>query len=165
MVSVTLAFLVSWKLALLGVAIGGTILLILGPFVKLSKKAGRRQQSSTQGFVTLLSDILIGIKPLKAMARQEHFLPLFARETRSLRRALRRQAIGENMVNEMREPIFMIFAVIGALCRAGALHGADVGIDRDGDAALPHGRLARPRAAPAAARDRARGLAPRRRTA
>ncbi len=112
-VSLTLAFLVSWRMALLGILIGGTILLLLGPFVKLSRKAGRRQQSSTQGFVTLLSDILIGIKPLKAMARQEHFLPLFARETRSLRLALRRQAIGENMVNEMREPIFMVFAVAG----------------------------------------------------
>ena len=112
-ISLTLAFLVSWRMALLGIAIGGTIILILGPFVKLSKKAGRRQQRSTQGFVTLLSDILIGIKPLKAMARQEHFLPLFARETSSLRRALRRQSIAENMVNEMREPIFMIFAVLG----------------------------------------------------
>lgn len=112
-VSVTLAFLVSWRMALLGLLIGGVILLILGPFVKISKKAGRRQQSSTQGFVTLLSDILIGIKPLKAMARQEHFLPLFARETRSLRQALRRQSIGENMVSEMREPIFMVFAVVG----------------------------------------------------
>ena len=87
--------------------------MILGPFVRISKKAGRRQQRSTQGFVTLLSDILIGIKPLKAMARQEHFLPLLARETGALRRALRRQAIGENMVNEMREPIFMVFAVVG----------------------------------------------------
>jgi ATP-binding cassette subfamily C protein len=112
-VSVTLAFLVSWKLALLGIALGGTILMILGPFVKISKKAGRRQQSSTQGFVSLLTDMLIGIKPLKAMARQEHFLPLFRRETAALRRALRRQAIGENMVSEMREPIFMLFAVTG----------------------------------------------------
>ena len=112
-VSLTLAFLVSWRMALLAIAIGGTIILILGPFVKLSKKAGRRQQRSTQGFVTLLSDILIGIKPLKAMSRQEHFLPLFTRETASLRRALRRQAIGDNMVSEMREPIFMTFAVVG----------------------------------------------------
>jgi ATP-binding cassette subfamily C protein len=87
--------------------------LILGPFVRISKKAGRRQQTSTQGFVTLLSDALIGIKPLKAMARQEHFLPMLERETRALRRALRRQAIGENMINEMREPIFMAFAVVG----------------------------------------------------
>jgi hypothetical protein len=36
-VSLTLAFLVSWKMALLGIAIGGTIILILGPFVKISK--------------------------------------------------------------------------------------------------------------------------------
>jgi ATP-binding cassette subfamily C protein len=112
-VSVTLAFLVSWRLALLGLGIGGTILLLLGPFVRMAKKAGRRQQTSTQGFVTLLSDTLIGIKPLKAMSRQEHFLPLLGRETRSLRKALRRQAISENMINEMREPIFMVFAVLG----------------------------------------------------
>jgi len=112
-VSVTLAFLVSWKLALLGLAIGGVILLILGPFVRISKKAGRRQQTSTQSFVTLLSDALIGIKPLKAMSRQEHFLPMLERETRALRRSLRRQAIGENMISEMREPIFMAFAVVG----------------------------------------------------
>ena len=112
-VSVILAFLVSWRLALLGLALGGVILLILGPFVRISRKAGRRQQSSTQGFVTLLSDALIGIKPLKAMSRQEHFLPMLERETRTLRRALRRQAIGENMINEMREPIFMAFAVAG----------------------------------------------------
>ena len=112
-VSVTLAFLVSWRLALLGLGIGGAILLILGPFVRMAKKAGRRQQTSTQGFVTLLSDTLIGIKPLKAMSRQEHVLPLLGRETRSLRRALRRQAISENMINELREPIFMVFGVIG----------------------------------------------------
>jgi ATP-binding cassette subfamily C protein len=112
-VSVTLAFLVSWRLALLGLGIGGAILLLLGPFVRMAKKAGRRQQTSTQGFVTLLSDTLIGIKPLKAMSRQEHFLPLLGRETRSLRKALRRQAISENMINEMREPIFMVFAVLG----------------------------------------------------
>jgi ATP-binding cassette subfamily C protein len=79
----------------------------------MAKKAGRRQQTSTQGFVTLLSDTLIGIKPLKAMSRQEHVLPLLGRETRSLRRALRRQAISENMINELREPIFMVFGVIG----------------------------------------------------
>ena len=113
LVSVTLAFLVSWRLALLGLLVGGVILLILGPFVRMAKKAGRRQQTSTQGFVILLSDTLIGIKPLKAMSRQEHVLPLLGHETRSLRRALRRQAVSENMVNEMREPIFMVFAVVG----------------------------------------------------
>jgi ATP-binding cassette, subfamily C, bacterial len=113
MVSVSLAFLVSWRLALLGLVVGSAILLILGPFVRMAKKAGRRQQTSTQGFVTLLSDTLIGIKPLKAMARQKHFLPLLGREIGSLRRALRRYAVSENMINEMREPIFMLFAVIG----------------------------------------------------
>ena len=111
--SITLAFLVSWRLAVLGLAVGGIILLILRPFVRLSKKAGRGQQRSTQGFVTLLTDTLIGIKPLKAMSRQEHFLPLFKRETRALRRALRWETTSESLMSEMREPIFMAFAVVG----------------------------------------------------
>jgi ATP-binding cassette, subfamily C, bacterial len=111
--SITLAFLVSWRLAMLGLAVGGVILLILRPFVRLSKKAGRGQQRGTQGFVTLLTDTLIGIKPLKAMSRQEHFLPLFKRETRILRRALRWETTSESLMNEMREPIFMAFAVVG----------------------------------------------------
>ena len=160
-VSVTLAFLVSWKLALLGIALGGTILMILGPFVKISKKAGRRQQSSTQGFVSLLTDMLIGIKPLKAMARQEHFLPLFGRETAPP--APGAAAPGDRREHGQRDARADLHAVRGDrdLSRPGALHGADVRIARDGDAALSHGRLPRPGPAPAAARDRARGLAPR----
>jgi ATP-binding cassette, subfamily C, bacterial len=112
-VSVGLAFLISWRMALLGIAVGTVILIILGPLVRVAKKAGRRQQISTQAFVTLLSDTLIGIKPLKAMARQAHFLRLLQQRAQSLRRALRRQAVAENLMNEMRDPIFVLFAVAG----------------------------------------------------
>ncbi len=112
-VSVSLAFLISWRLALLGLGVGIVILTILGPLVRIAKKAGRRQQTSTQAFVTLLSDTLIGIKPLKAMGRQTHFLRLLEQRAQSLRRALRRQAVAENLMNELREPIFVLFAVAG----------------------------------------------------
>jgi ATP-binding cassette subfamily C protein len=112
-VSVGLAVLISWRLALVGLGVGIVILAILGPLVRIAKKAGRRQQSSTQAFVTLLSDTLIGIKPLKAMARQDHFLRLLERRAQTLRKALRRQAVAENLMNELREPIFVLFAVVG----------------------------------------------------
>jgi ATP-binding cassette, subfamily C, bacterial len=112
-VNVGLAFLISWRLALLGIAVGAVILIILGPLVRVAKKAGRRQQSTTQAFVTLLSDTLIGIKPLKAMAREANFVRLLERRTQALRRSLRRQAVAENLMNELREPIFGLFAVAG----------------------------------------------------
>jgi ATP-binding cassette subfamily C protein len=112
-VSVGLAVLISWRLALVGIGVGVVILIILGPLVRVAKKAGRRQQSSTQDFVTLLSDTLIGIKPLKAMARQAHFLRLLEQRAQILRKALRRQAIAENLMNELREPMFALFAVAG----------------------------------------------------
>jgi ATP-binding cassette, subfamily C, bacterial len=112
-VSVVLAFLISWRLALAGIGVGIVILVILGPLVRIAKKAGRRQQSSTQAFVTLLSDTLIGIKPLKAMGRQAHFVRLLDKRAATLRRALRRQALAEDLMNELREPIFAIFAIGG----------------------------------------------------
>lgn len=112
-VSIAVAFVINWRLALLGVAVGGLIVVLLGPLVRVSKKAGRRQQRSTQELVTLLSDTLIGIKPLKAMAREAHFLRLFQNKTKGLRKALRRQAISEHLMNALREPIFAVFAVLG----------------------------------------------------
>jgi ATP-binding cassette subfamily C protein len=113
LVAVTVAVLISWRLALLGVGVGSLIVLILGPLVRVSKTAGRRQQQSTQGLVKLLSDTLVGIKPLKAMARQDHFLRLFKKTTRALRKSLRRQAISEQLMGALREPIFAVFALGG----------------------------------------------------
>ncbi len=113
-ISVGLALLVSWQLALFGAAVGAAILLILAPLVRISKREGRRQQQSTQGLVTLLSDALSGLKPLKAMAREEHFLRLFEKRTRPLRKALRRQAISQHVLNALREPLSFVF-LIGAL--------------------------------------------------
>lgn len=112
-VSIVVAFMISWRLALLGMGVGGLIVFILGPLVRIAKKAGQRQQRSTQDLVTLLSDALVGIKPLKAMVREDHFLRLFEKKTRSLRKALRRQAISEHLMTALREPIFAVFAVVG----------------------------------------------------
>jgi ATP-binding cassette subfamily C protein len=111
-VAVVLSLLVSWPLALVGLGLGSIIVLILGPLVRVAKKAGKRQQRSTKELVALLSDALVGLKPLKAMSRHEHFLALFEKKAKTLRKALRRQAISTQLLKTLREPIFVAFAAI-----------------------------------------------------
>src|SRR3546814_3441889 len=66
------AALVSWKLALAAVVLGGGIALSLHFLVRVSKKAGRRQTQRTSELVIYLSDALSNIKPLKAKIGRAH---------------------------------------------------------------------------------------------
>jgi len=111
-VYVVLAILVSWKLALAGLALGLTVALLLGTFVRKAKRAGRRQRQRTEELVTLLSDTITSIKPLKAMSRQEHFAGFLNKKIGSLRKALRRQAINKYMLKNLQEPLFVLILAI-----------------------------------------------------
>ncbi len=97
---VLVALLLSWKLAL--------IALVLSSLVRKARQAGRRQTRRTQELVIHLSDALIGIKPLKAMARQAHFANLFQQKIAELRKALRRQVLSQQIMQNMQEPLLVI---------------------------------------------------------
>ncbi len=87
------AFLVSWKLAVAGLVVGGLMAWSLNWLVQISKRAGRSQTFRTSDLVTYLSDTLSNIKPLKAMGRQAVFIAFMERKVRSLKTALRRQVV------------------------------------------------------------------------
>ena len=112
-VYVTVALLVSWKLALMGVLAGSLLVLALRPLVRTAKNAGRRQRLRTEELVMFLSDALVSIKPLKAMARHEHFGQFFEKKLRSLRKALRRQALSQQLMKNAWEPILVVFLAGG----------------------------------------------------
>ena len=58
-----------------------------------AKQAGRAQTQLTKELVSLLTDTLDNLKPLKAMGAQQEFVAFFDRRLHRLRRALRRQVI------------------------------------------------------------------------
>jgi len=107
-VYVLLTLLVSWQLGALSLAVSAAISYILRPIVRMSRKAGRRQTEHTHDLVTRLTDALIGIKPLKAMARHVRFGALFAADARSVNKALRRQVWGKQAVRSGQDE--MLFA-------------------------------------------------------
>jgi ATP-binding cassette subfamily C protein len=116
-VCVILTLLVSWQLGALSLLVSGAISFALRPVVRMSRKAGRRQTQHTHDLVTRLTDALIGIKPLKAMARHVRFGALFAADARSVNKALRRQVWGKQAVRSGQDE--MMFA-----CGCGFLYVA-----------------------------------------
>jgi ATP-binding cassette subfamily C protein len=108
-VYVTLTLLVSWQVGAIALIVGAVITYALKPLVRMSRKAGRRQTQHTHDLVTRLTDTLIGIKPLKAMARHVRFGALFAADARSVNKALRRQVWGKQAVRSSQE--VMLWAI------------------------------------------------------
>lgn len=105
------AALVSWKLALAGLAIGLAIMVSLSSLVKMSRKAGRRQTERTSDLVIFLSDAISNIKPIKAMAKAANFDNLFDRKIEKLKFALRRQVISKYALRYLQ--MMLIAMVVG----------------------------------------------------
>jgi ATP-binding cassette subfamily C protein len=109
------ALFVSWKVALIALAIGAAIAGFLSFLVLLAKRAGRRQTRHTAAFITYLSDALNNIKPLKAMARQDNFARLIDRNIVGLRRAMRRQVIAKQALKNIDEILAAIALGVGLM--------------------------------------------------
>ena len=112
-VYVAIAFAVSWKLAVAGSLIGAVILISLQIFVRIARRAGRKGILRTRELVTDLSDAVTGVKPLKAMNRQERFQALFEKRILQIRKAVRREAASRQLLKQLQEPILVIFLLTG----------------------------------------------------
>jgi ATP-binding cassette subfamily C protein len=107
-----LAFLVSWKATLLAMGGGGLILVALRGLIKKNRKAGRQQTVHTQALISQMTDILISIKPLKAMAREDSADAVLTDRTRLVNRALQKQVLSKASLTSFQEPILTLFLVL-----------------------------------------------------
>ncbi len=112
-INVLVAFAVSWQLASISMVVGGIVVLSMHSFVRMADKAGRRNIKRSRELVTRLSDAIIGIKPLKAMAREDEFGRLFSRKIEQIRSAVRWEMISKNLLNNLQEPLLMIMMAGG----------------------------------------------------
>jgi ATP-binding cassette, subfamily C, bacterial len=110
---VAVALAVSWKLALISLLVGGTIALLLHFFVRMSEKAGKRGLKRSRELVARLSDAIIGIKPLKAMSREDEFGRLFLTKIKQIRNATQREIVSKNLLSNLQEPLLMIMMAGG----------------------------------------------------
>jgi len=114
-ISVYLALSASISLpgTLLAVVGGGVFLVALRRFIQLSRSAGEKQTARTKSLTEHLVDALQGMKPIKAMAREEQFLPLLESETEDLHQAHRGRIIAAQGLKLFQEPAMALLLAIG----------------------------------------------------
>jgi ATP-binding cassette subfamily C protein len=110
----TLVLLISWRGALLAVLVGGGILFLLRKLVWKVGEAGRLQVISMRDILSRMTDVIPGLKPLKAMGREGYFLPLLEVDVLRFFEAQRSQISSSEILAKAGEPI-VVLAMAGGL--------------------------------------------------
>ena len=108
-----MAFLVSWKATLISLTAGFAILYALRRFLKRSRRAGRRQTDLRKALLSLLTDTLQSIKPLRAMARENASDHLLEKRTIHLNKALQKQVLNKEFLIAFQHILVTIFLAGG----------------------------------------------------
>jgi ATP-binding cassette subfamily C protein len=107
------ALLISWKATLVSLVFGLILAYLLKRLIRKAWRAGIRQTELLKSLITHLTDTLISIKPLKAMARESRADALLAKNTNRLNRALQKQVLSKEGLKAIQEPLFVAFLAIG----------------------------------------------------
>jgi len=81
---VVMATLISWETSLLALVSGGVMLMALRGFVAVTRRATRQSVRLTQSLAGTTVDVVQGLKPIKAMAREAFVLPVLSADVRGI---------------------------------------------------------------------------------
>ena len=113
LIIVAVALMVSWKATLTAIAASLVILYLLNQLVKKAKRAGGRQTRLLQSLLSRLTDSLLSVKPLKAMAREESADAFLRKEPTRLNKALRKQVFSKEALKALQQPLIVGFLAVG----------------------------------------------------
>ena len=105
--------LVSWEAALGSLVLGLFMVVSLNRLLISTKRNAKKQTRRMKSLVGRLADVLIGLKPTKAMARQGRFGVLFVRDVQKIDVAMRRHIFARHANRVLQEPMIAIFLGIG----------------------------------------------------
>lgn len=105
---------ISWELALGAVAVGLLATLPLRFLVKKARLAGRRQTRRKRELVTLLTETLGNLKPVRMMGREEAFNAFFNHRIKSLRNAIRNVVFSKEALPNLQQATIAIILGVGA---------------------------------------------------
>jgi len=109
----SLALLISLRASLIALIFGGVLLGLLHFLVRKAGRAGRDQTGLMKSLLAVMTDQLGAVKPLKAMAREDHIDALMSSQTRDLKKALKHQVMAKAGLTALQEPLLAILVGIG----------------------------------------------------
>lgn len=107
------ALWVSWELALIAAILGLFMTGALNWLVRIARRAGFAQTKQTQELISILSDSLNNLKPIRAMGREQGFAKLLDKRIQKLRRALRKAVLTKEAMNLLQEIIVTVILLTG----------------------------------------------------
>lgn len=105
------AFLVDWRLALVGIGVGVAIATSLNWLVRVAKRAGYKRADRTSDLTIFITDMMSNIKPLKTMDRYDRLVGEMGRILKRLRKALVTREIARQGLTQGSE--FLITVALG----------------------------------------------------
>jgi ATP-binding cassette subfamily C protein len=109
----TIVSLVSWKATLVAGGAGILIFFMVRPFIRRSKRSGKRLVATSQSLMTYLADSLIMIKPLKTMAREHLAHAVLKKKTEKVKRIIRKQVFNKVALSAFQEPSTVVLTAAG----------------------------------------------------
>lgn len=105
--------MVSWKVALFGVLAGVVGLFTFRRVVAAAQDAGGRQTDLLRSLSVRTTDMLQGIKAIKAMGAERRATPLLDQEILDLDDAQRKQVWSGELLRITQEPVLVVFLAVG----------------------------------------------------
>lgn len=108
-----LVMLLSWQTATVAFVVGIGIMMLLRGLLRRAATAGLQQTELMRDILSRMTDVLPGLKPLKAMGREAYFLPMLEADTRSFFEAQRLEIVSRETLFRSREPIIVAVLALG----------------------------------------------------
>lgn len=105
--------LLSWQMTVAGFLGGILIVSALHRLVSVARRAGAEQSRLFELIASRLVDVLNGIKPIKAMAREERITSMLEAEAGELNKALRLYALSAAALMRLGEPLLVVILSLG----------------------------------------------------
>ncbi len=112
---VVLALMISWQVTVAALALATAVLLGLNFLITAAGKAGRRQTDLLKSILSVMTDQLAAIKPLKAMGREDRFDTVVTFQTRQLNKSLRKQVFSKEAIKALQELSLALLALFGLM--------------------------------------------------
>ncbi len=115
LVYLAVALATSWRVTLSSLVVGAFVLLVLGRFVRMSRNAGVKQTKLFSFMSERLTDVLQGVKPLKAMHREGLVAPMLEKGTLRMEKAIRKEFFSREAIAALQEPLLIPFLALGVI--------------------------------------------------
>lgn len=103
-----LAYFVSPWVTLIALAATPILFLIFRPLITYAKRSGQEQTDVQKRVLSWVTNALQGIKPIKAMGREDFIGPILTQDVQTLNKTLRRQTMAVQLMKTQQEPIVII---------------------------------------------------------